>query len=436
MKSEDLLRAIGQMDEEYLARGETDRNSPKRIVWKVLLTAAIVASFVLTAVAAASTLWGKTRVAHDVSRLYMDGSMVETGEHSRLNFYVDLPVDEDAPNEIEQFYLPSILSTEDLTNGGIGADVKPGDPVSVMSMTWMPAQLGQYEFIHFRQMSGGDYQGDQPVESLDIFPITVKEVACHTEIVQWDGFEGVLFRLENWNEYYANTCYLFWTDSSYVYMLQYPPALEKARVREIVESIAPVEDIQPYLDTLTAHRKQTWQRFADAMPERLDYAFHAQADGGWLEDTKDTGLQVRLKLPLHSDAQERIANIIYPRYFDNEELFLQAYSWDEQGITSYTVACRMQEHELQFTQMGGLQYRNSGRVRELSVTDAQGMKSVRGERIVWGEDTFYQVSYAQTNTGKRGYRILYWTDGIYFYSLKCPCDMEDAEILKILESIR
>lgn len=255
MKSEDLLRAIGQMDEEYLERSETEIHRPKRILWKTVLAAAIIASFVITAMAAASALRGKSDVADDVSRLYMDGSMGEIEKHSRLNFYVDLPVDADAPDEIEQFCLPSILSVEDLTNGGIGADVEPGDPVRSMSMTWVPDGLGKYEYIHFAQMPGGDYQSDQPVHALDIFPSTVKEVAYHTEIVQWDDFEGVLFRLESWNEYYANTCYLFWTDSGYVYMLEYPPTLEEARVREIVESVAPVEDIWIYMDAVYVNRR-------------------------------------------------------------------------------------------------------------------------------------------------------------------------------------
>ena len=147
MKNEDLLRAIGALDESVLAESETAVvRKPKRVVRRIVLAAAITALAVLTVTAAANSRFldlgnAEQEVTHGdiLLKAYIeneDGTLAEENSKTPgVRVYLELATNPDAPKKIENAY--TIEAPEDWVFNGYwtnGSD----DQLIQYTLIWEP----------------------------------------------------------------------------------------------------------------------------------------------------------------------------------------------------------------------------------------------------------------------------------------------------------
>ncbi len=246
MKNEKLFEAIGDLDEHMIAQTEivpTQRS--KRIGWRVMLVAAIVAGLGVTAVAAPilrnAVKGGKLETKPQT--VYTPTDPV-TGQSQELHSYeitLEVEFDQDAPKSIETYYIvPDI--PEEFNRQFLGHIMK--DEV-MTQFGWV--ESGTDRDICFNQWAG---RYDAMKDVLTVNVTTASGAVPKHGLRTFGGIQGYLVEEPTLGENYGEREF-YWSDGAYLFRLQVPCDYTDAQLEAMVASVRPVEDITPYLSTMT-----------------------------------------------------------------------------------------------------------------------------------------------------------------------------------------
>lgn len=453
MNREDMFEAIGMMDEVFLKESlAVQGEKPKRILWKTVLVAAIVACLSITAVAAVITeLKGRTNTERRV-HIRRSGMEREELDTHMLDIYVAFPELSDAPTEIDEFYAPTIFEKEKLYFCGINE----GNSIREFYIRWDLPDVREDASggtIWFFQRCCDDYDPEQPIDTL-VGEYT--NTSIHSEKLLWDGREYFFVSLEPWQDEsleLENTNYLYWTDGDYLFKLNFPYSMEAAEAMEIVGSVEKVSDIQLWLDIGKEKQQdkidERWTKYLAELSSEEPYRSAKSVVSGKTQVTEDGDLEVLVEFSTSTKFAEWVERLIYPRYFEDHPIERMDYSsssinmqFPENKLVDYTVYWKVPEYgegeEVWFRQKGryGDPASLTATQQTFYIFDMDNTETAHSRMIEWDEDTFFEVSFENGKDGASGARYLFWTDGAYAFCLRCPYAMEDAEIQKIVESIR
>ena len=239
MTREDLFHAFGEAEESRLAHSEIMGSSnvfalekgnvkhKKRIALRFALIAAIVACLAFSALASERYLGGSIEGGMKTGVTNFDGKLVES-EDFTWDIYLDIEVNEPL-RALEEFYIPKAMN-----NVGVGYYSWIED--RIYGFTIVEKNGG--DMLEFKQWGNASYEPGRPVYSLMGTP----EYEPTPSIIQWGNQEYML--VED-----GSVCYLFWSDGRYLFYLRFNDYMDMDRVREIVESLTPVDSLEPYMWT-------------------------------------------------------------------------------------------------------------------------------------------------------------------------------------------
>ena len=444
MRGEDLFVAVGHMDEEFLADSRiVEEKKPKRILWRTILVAAIIASLVISAAAAivyfvsGEVLWERVRYTETIN-----GKTVVFLEEE-LSVYIDW----DVPNPrlyLEQILIPGGMTTDNTmgTHTGTTLDENGEKQYTQVITLWFQEDLIPGKRVELELMQRDSY-GYDPEEQIDWLQIPGDATEVTSETVLLGEQEYFLVRLDS---EYEDKYFIYWTDGTYFFRLMFPEELDLEQVQDIAESLRAVDSLQPYNDAWNARFEQEQGKWLERFSERFNshepYEFRASVENGRLKETESGRVLVAVDFLLNDDAPETIQRIVYPQvYRDRAECWGYEFRGNPYEHLGYVILMwEMQEYGenvwMTFYQYGG---GYTGLFEELgfisTVSDASSVDAVEERMLSWDENTLYEVSYAKTQRGEPGYRMLYWTDGNYIYQLNCPYAMDDATIQTVIESM-
>lgn len=245
MKNEQLFEAIGGLDEAMIAETETEKRG-KRIGWRVALVAAIVAGLGITAVASPTIrnalLGGKMETDDRVwitNTDPADGSSYEVNVHE---ITLEVEIDADAPKSIQTYYIPQIPENMNQIKGHIHSYDAP----NALTQFWWISEGKDYD-IFFSQLAGGSLRPEDLKESVTTLSGTVPK----TQLCTMAGIQGYLIDVKPIGDGLNGDRIFFWSDGDYLFRLEVPYGYTDAQLEEMVASVQPVEDITPYLSTMT-----------------------------------------------------------------------------------------------------------------------------------------------------------------------------------------
>lgn len=244
MKNERLFEAIGGLDDSIIAETETvSRKRSGRIMKRTLLVAALVAGLAISAGAAPlirnALLGGKLETSTQPVFLATDPATGKSPELRSHKITLKVEFNEDAPKSIETYYItPDIPVEYKQYRGHIYKDEM------CAQFGWIVEGAGRD--IFFSQTAGNAVQPGDLVVSVHTAPGQMPEHGLRT----FAGIQGYLVD-EPTVEYDYGKREFYWSDGDYLFCLQVPIDYTDAQLEQMVASVRPVEDITPYLSTMT-----------------------------------------------------------------------------------------------------------------------------------------------------------------------------------------
>lgn len=233
MKKEELIYAIGNIEDEMIEKSENcDFGKIKRKT-AVLLAAALVIVFSVTAVAAAK--FANTMSGGRIVNMEAFGGYA--GDCYEVSFEVDAAAD--AGYEITEFCVPMYLEENE------NWEDRGGEAFEDMSiMCW--DYPGKTWFAIFQQFPVKSYSkgakqtwsapaGSEFIETE--FEVDGSMLYCIETFPHDDGFTGDLY----------GTKHIFWSDGYSLFRLEVYRTTDEETVKEIIRSVKPVEDISDYV---------------------------------------------------------------------------------------------------------------------------------------------------------------------------------------------
>lgn len=255
MKREDLFLAIGQVEESRLARcenqapsglvcmegNEMEMNTKKRPTGRtlrnLLVAAVVVALLAVTAVAAPAAYEGITGAWRTEEwEFYAPTDANGNSPVHKLQYYeVDIQLDEDAPEEIETYYLPQMPEEYTQFFGNLYGGIEELRRTS-MYCSWSDEEA--INSVAFCQTS--KYRLDRGDKSVPLH-------GDNSEVRQTElgGVDGILILDPDATGDFQK--YFFWTDGEYLFKMKFAWHITEEEMAEIISSIYVVEDIRPYL---------------------------------------------------------------------------------------------------------------------------------------------------------------------------------------------
>lgn len=261
MNVHQLFDAIGQASPEYVSHSERTISRVRQSAVRVGLIAAVLAAVMSITVAASPAVraWlfgirdlNEKQTARPVA-IESEGFGIFSGGMLEIRPTVDLR--EDYPRSIETFYVPMLL-VESWTPGIIYTDNPAGFLESLREQSilyWDDLTSDTPRSVRFCQYTGRYLDLGTPLTWLDIGYNRPED--CVIEAVELAGIpmqrvcvpdsEVVL---EHGSAHFGGADSYFWTDGSYLFSLSVPSETETALIEAIVTSLAPTDDLTPYLD--------------------------------------------------------------------------------------------------------------------------------------------------------------------------------------------
>lgn len=245
MKKEKLFEAIGQLDESLLS-GADMQKPHRRVGWKVMLVAAVVAGMAVTAVASPtirSALFGGKVETDD--RTWFSATDPSDGSSYAMNSHeitLSVEMDEDAPESIQIYHIPQI--PEGFTQ--IKGHLHGYDAPNALAQFWWILE-GTDEDIFFSQVAGGSVTPQDLTEIV----ATVPGDKVQAEMCTIAEIRGYLIDVRPIGDGIGGDRIFFWSDGQYLFRLEVPYEYTDTQLEALVASVQPVEDIVPYLSTMT-----------------------------------------------------------------------------------------------------------------------------------------------------------------------------------------
>jgi len=163
-----------------------------------------------------------------------------------------LPLNENAPELIVQYYFPDVPDMYE-QNFGMAYDGVNHDRLLGIDFGWHVPGGAKYG-IWFEQESAGNFQGNEIHTVLYSTPDTeptVKEMVL-------GGVSGLLLTepQELKQTDLVPRQHFYWSDGNYVFHIYFPIDFTEEQMGEIIASVKEVEDIRPYLISMTEEDKK------------------------------------------------------------------------------------------------------------------------------------------------------------------------------------
>ena len=246
MKREQLLEAIGGVDEQFLMETEQTAKHSGRSVRRIVLVAAIIAVLALTAAASTglfSLPIGKNEIKPDETvapfAMDADGNIIPEGVQG-LKVTMEVETNAGAPAWLEEIYSLELPKGWTYSGGGSAGD---GYRYATMEMNWRmgdkPGELRLHqsvvsyyvEYIYgencvdtLPKLSPDDLVTSETVSiaGIQALKVTIPELPWHKE-----GKDG--------SDYCAGgETRLYWTDGDYMLQLDYPYWMKDSQVEKIL----------------------------------------------------------------------------------------------------------------------------------------------------------------------------------------------------------
>lgn len=240
MKKETLFEAIGELDEAILAETENIvTRSTKRLGWRAVLIAAVVAGLAVTAGAAPlirnALVGGKMETDNTAYYTPTNPTTGESHREQRHEITLEMEFVEDAPDGIETYYItPEIPEEFEQYHGHIYKNA------ACAQYGWIEETTKRS--IFFEQWAGGSVEPGDMVMNIYTRP---GETPRHG-MKNLGGICGYLTEEPNLNR--RSFC---WSDGDYLFKLQVPLDYTDAQLEAMVASVRPVDDITLWLCTMT-----------------------------------------------------------------------------------------------------------------------------------------------------------------------------------------
>ena len=210
----------------------------------IVLAAALIICLLATTAVAAPIIY--SRITANVRESWdAETPTVEQGNSIKGQVHqitVDVTMSENAPSQIEKFYAPQLSEAYDLTFGYAYAG-KNYDQLDAICINWDISE-NEIQAIRFQQHSAHSYKTDGM--GFHVFITNGND----PELIEINlgGVDGYLIQAPD------NTVgeqFFCWTNGDYIFQLRFPIRYTQEQMAEIISSVASVENIRPYLVSMT-----------------------------------------------------------------------------------------------------------------------------------------------------------------------------------------
>lgn len=266
MNVHDLYAAIGQADERYVAHSERSVTRGRQLGLRACMSlglAVLVLVSALSITAAASPAFREwlfgIAALHDapVARpVALEGEDFGVFSEGKLEIRPEVELKEGFPTSIETFYVPMLLAES--WEPGIICTQDPESYLAALReqcfLYWDDPQADPPRSVCFSQFTGRYLELGTPLTWIDL-GYHMEDTGYRIEAVELEGIpmqrirvEASSAQLEHGFASSSGGDYYFWTDGSYIFSLAVPLGTQEQFVAEAAASLAPVEDLSPYLE--------------------------------------------------------------------------------------------------------------------------------------------------------------------------------------------
>ncbi len=253
MTREDLFLAVGEAVQEMssgdIYKEETMNNKPvRRILRSVLVAAAMVALLVTTVWAAPLLREIFGQITGDWEAILPTDGSGSSQQGTATDIHLDLELNDDAPEVVELFYMPSVPEQYPHSFGFAYAGMDM-DRLCVLTWGWdVPG--GELEGIMFHQMTGEAFRED--FDDLSVY--TADGKAPKMEQVTLGGISGLLVHAPDMTQWGRK--HFYWSDGDYVFYMRFPYAFTEADMSACLEGFAAVENPEDYMISMTEEQRE------------------------------------------------------------------------------------------------------------------------------------------------------------------------------------
>ena len=211
---------------------------------KILIAAAMVlliATTVFAASAIHNAVVGGALKNKGVSFTLMNDSNEEL---NRYEVWLDVDMNEDAPKNIETYYMPVLADEYQQYFGYVYWQ-------SAAVYRWTYGEESWGNDVRFWQTAGGAFYADQAIA----WVYTLPEETLEAKMVELNGIQGYLVG----DSFGYGSKSFFWSDGDYLFQLDVPDEYTNDYIASLLQSIVTVEDIEPYCVSMT---KEEYEKYA------------------------------------------------------------------------------------------------------------------------------------------------------------------------------
>lgn len=297
MKQEELLRAIGALDESMLLESEGRFPRPKRLLWRVMIAAALIGIMAVTAAAVGNLFLDLnhspsslekqdiTWVNYAINEDGTPGEELARDSQSGILIRLEIPTNPDAPILLGNAYVPTVPDHWVSCGTGFATTDRM---LSQFTLIWEPSadedgivdsvigpvcsvedtvSYHQYSAYFYNKEVGGKHV-------LDVLSTIPDRVEVNSQIVTLGGISMLrvdipAFSLTIEDQLQTNSISLYmasgetrlyWSDGNSIFDLVCPGWMEDSEIEAILNTLHPVEDIESYLKTF----QEEYEAFREA----------------------------------------------------------------------------------------------------------------------------------------------------------------------------
>ena len=250
MKSHLLLESIGFVDEQLLQEAETAKFVRKKVTFKVVLVAAIIAILSMTAVAVDHFFPGHVSGGEVVPETFhiesldADWSVVDVRESAGYRLQAQIEVAQDVPMYLQDPYLPTVPPQWKCSGA---ASAKYDGKIGMVGITWSYTEGGNEYEVFYRQESAYAYKHreDCVVWLMDGIPEDVTVSGEVTMIADASVFMvSVSGSKADRNFYSYGRTLVFWSDGYSIFQLAVPQYWTEDQIYDMMCSMTLQGDME------------------------------------------------------------------------------------------------------------------------------------------------------------------------------------------------
>ena len=217
---------------------------------RITIAAAIIACLLTTTALAAPIIYERVIGNGEVNATVTSSWYAETPSDPNGNsvtgtnyqIKLDVAMHENPPTEIETYYMPQLPAQYSQQFGYAYAGLNH-DQLDTILCYWGASE--ETASIHFSQSSAHAYEMDGM--GFNLFLKDGHEPLL--DPVKLGNVDGYL--IEAPDDPYDGVKYFCWSDGDYVFYLRFPITFTEEQMSDIIATVQPVEEIRPYLITMT-----------------------------------------------------------------------------------------------------------------------------------------------------------------------------------------